>query len=572
MNTAAGAETATLSDSPSRRGLARAVAAFVAPHPFWLAAAIVLPLLASALTIAGPVLIGRVTDAVIARDGDTALLLGVALIVVAVGQILLSAASEAALARFGEYVVRGVRDRIVDGLLRAPLRFIERHRAGEILQRSTAEIADLSSFVSGVLPALVSAVTTVVVAVVVLGGESLLLLLVAIVTFLPAATVLMWRFRRAAPAAFGAEAATQADVIDGFAEIVRVRTVLRHAGPAGRERFAAREAERNLAAIAATLRSVWVGLWAGGVTAVQGVSLGALLVAGSALVGAGTVSVGVVVTFVLASRMLFAALDELISLVADIEEAATGGAPARDLLVASGVGLPRRDSPVSHDRPAPAPGTLVAPGTLEVDGVCFAYGDGPPVLSGVDVVVADGERCCLVGRTGSGKSTLAKVIAGLYEPTAGSVRYAGQDLHALPAPERARRVAYVPQQVHLGTGTIRDELQVAAPGASDDSLLLAAHRLGLAGWLDRLPAGLDTRLHDTALSVGERQLVGIVRVALVDSPVLVLDEITSDLDPATACLVESALREVAAGRTLIVVAHRPETIAAAGRVIRLGSE
>ncbi len=262
------------------------------------------------------------------------------------------------------------------------------------------------------------------------------------------------------------------------------------------------------------------------------------------------------VTFVLAGRSLFSGFADLSALVADVQGAVTDLARTADLL--------RVTSPVG---PAPTGGVSVpARDALVVDSVAFAYDDAP-VLRDVSLRVDPGHRVVVVGRTGAGKSTLLKVLTGLYAPDAGRVTCGGVDVHALADEDRVRVVALVPQAVHLAPGTLADDLRLVRPGASEDDLRAHADTMGLGAWLDALPRGLATPT--ARLSAGERQLVALLRVVLLDAAVLVLDEATSDVDPATADLVERAVDRLAADRAVVVVAHRPDTVARWGVVHEL---
>jgi len=535
-----------LRTNPDRRGSGRTALRLARAHRRVLTGGVVATTAASILSIVGAVLVGRLTDAALRGDGDRAVLLGVLGVACAVVQVASQGCGAAWLARAGEYIVRDLRDTMAHRLVLAPLRFVERHRAGELLQRGTAEVAALSMFVRESLSQLVITLGTLAVSVVVLAVESWQLLLAMLVAFLPVSWLLMARFRHGAGPAFAAEAAADAQVMAGAAEIVRTREVLWQARPDGMRHWRARFDAYGREALSAQMRTVRVSRWVNAMSVVEGLSLAALLVVGARLVDADIVSVGVVVTFVLAGRTMFAGFSDLSALLGDFEEAATGAARAHDLLAVTGAS------------PRSGAGDPRGPAVLRATGVRFGYGD-VMVLDRVDLELGPGDRVCLVGRTGSGKSTLAKLLAGLYTPDAGSVTFAGVELSSLDHRARARAVAYVPQQVQLGTGTLRDELVLVAPEASDAELSEAAERLGLGPWLSGLEAGLDT-LVDRDLSAGERQVVGLVRVALLDAPVLVLDEATSDLDPHTAQLVEAALDRLAAGRAVVVVAHRQATV------------
>ena len=205
---------------------------------------------------------------------------------------------------------------------------------------------------------------------------------------------------------------------------------------------------------------------------------------------------------------------------------------------------------------------------LVADSVTYSYGDGPPAVDSVALSVEPGEHLALVGATGAGKSTLAKLLVRAYDPTAGRVTFGGVDLRDAPLDELRRRIVFVPQEGHLFSGTIADNIRLARPDATDDDVRRGLRAIGSLDRFERLPDGLETdvRSRGVRLSSGERQLVSIARVALVDPAVIVLDEATSSLDPQTEAAMEHALAALAHGRTVITIAHRLSTAARADRV------
>jgi ATP-binding cassette, subfamily B, bacterial len=210
---------------------------------------------------------------------------------------------------------------------------------------------------------------------------------------------------------------------------------------------------------------------------------------------------------------------------------------------------------------------LPAHGDIEVDNVSFRYGEAM-VLEDVSITVRSGERVALVGPTGAGKSTLAKLMVRFYDPTEGAVRYGGVDLRDVTLRSLREHIVVVPQEGFLFGGTIRDNLLVAKPAATDAELRAAIDVLDLEPRFAAFPRGLDTEVRERGanLSAGERQLVSLVRAALADPEVVVLDEATSSLDPGTELLVAHALERLMEARTVVVIAHRLSTAARADRV------
>ncbi len=207
-------------------------------------------------------------------------------------------------------------------------------------------------------------------------------------------------------------------------------------------------------------------------------------------------------------------------------------------------------------------------GALRAERITFAYGEGRNVLHDVSLTVRPGEHLALVGPTGAGKSTLAKLLTRQYDPTDGVVRLSGLDLREATLDSLRSRIVFLPQEGHLFSGTLADNVRLAKPEATDDDVRRALRGIGALARFEALPRGLETdvRTRGVRLSAGERQLVGLARVALADPAVIVLDEATSSLDPATEALVERALAAVSHGRTVVTIAHRLSTAERADRV------
>ncbi|MGW2049286.1 thiol reductant ABC exporter subunit CydD [Streptomyces sp. NPDC001858] len=223
--------------------------------------------------------------------------------------------------------------------------------------------------------------------------------------------------------------------------------------------------------------------------------------------------------------------------------------------------------------PAPAPGTVaVAEGGVAFEGVTVRYpGRSADAVSDVSFTVDAGETVALVGPSGTGKSTLLNTLLGFVRPAEGRVLAGGVDLAVADLEQWRSRIAWVPQRPHLYAGTIAENVRLARPDADDTALRRALADAGALEFVDALPAGADTVLGEdgTGLSAGQRQRLALARAFLADRPVLLLDEPTAALDGETEAEIVAAVRRLAAGRTVLLVVHRPALLAVADRVVRL---
>ncbi|MCO6000288.1 thiol reductant ABC exporter subunit CydD [Actinoallomurus rhizosphaericola] len=226
--------------------------------------------------------------------------------------------------------------------------------------------------------------------------------------------------------------------------------------------------------------------------------------------------------------------------------------------------LPRHGARTDVPDPASAP--------LRLEEVTVAYeGRDEPALDGFSLVVRPGETVALTGPSGSGKSTLLAVLLGFVRPDAGRVLLGETDLADLEPDAWRSRVAWVPQRPYLFAGTVADNIRLGRPGATDDEVRRAARDAVAEEFVDALPEGFETPLGErgTGLSAGQRQRIALARAFLRDAPILLLDEPTSGLDAESEAAVIEAVRRLAAGRTVVLVAHRPALADLADRVVRV---
>ena len=226
---------------------------------------------------------------------------------------------------------------------------------------------------------------------------------------------------------------------------------------------------------------------------------------------------------------------------------------------------------VEVDVVEPDPGVELpaGPPSVELEHVSFSYRTGDEVLHDVTVAIPAGASVAIVGETGSGKTTMATLLARLADPGSGSIRVAGVDLRDVAPTSRNRTIRMVPQDGFLFDTTLGDNIRFSRPGASDTDVADAVEALDLGSWVSQLPSGLDTPAGERGegISVGERQLVALIRAQLADAGLLILDEATSAVDPDTEVRMANALQRLSRGRTTISIAHRLSTAERADLVL-----
>jgi ATP-binding cassette subfamily B protein len=519
--------------------------------------ALVLVTITVACTLAGPVLVRHGIDAGINAKDTRALNLTVIayLVVVAIAYVI-GRMQYVVLNKAGEGFLRLLRVKVFAQLQRQSMAFFDREKAGVLVARMTADIESMAELVQWGLMQFLSAFLLLFLAFFLLLSLSWQLTLITLIVFpfLIAASV---KFQRDSNKAYlevrekvGANLSALQEGITG------VRVIQAYAREDEQIR---RFEESNRALFRSHMYSVKVSTWYFGLIEFAGIASSALIVGvGGWLVHRGTVSLGTVVAFVLLLANLFDPVQQLSQLYNTLQSAAAALHKLFGILDAE---------PDVAESPTPTP--LPAVGDVDVRNITFSYaGASQPALSGVSVSLTAGTRLALVGPTGAGKSTLAKLMARLYDPQEGQVLFGGVDLRQASMEDLRRRIVVIPQEGFLFDGSVRDNLLIARPDATEQMLLTALNNLGLRERFESLPEGLDTQVRErgSRLSAGERQLVALSRAALVDPAVLVLDEATSNLDPGTEMLIEAALEKLMAGRSVIVVAHRLSTVQRADKI------
>jgi subfamily B ATP-binding cassette protein MsbA len=458
----------------------------------------------------------------------------------------------------GEGVVADIRRALFDRVIRLPVPFFDGRKTGDITSRLTTDSLVVQDVVSASLGRALSQGITLI------GGVVLIILIspllsLSVLTFLPIIII--------AAAVFGRKLRVmsrgyhdQLAVANGLAEeaISAVRVVKWFDA----EERIAEDYDREVteAYRIAYRRARTRALFGPLVTFVGFSTLAVVLWAGGRLVLSGSLTPGELVTFLLYTLTIAGAIAAFTGLYGEIQEALGASQRIFELLEeAPEVGL------VDNDFEAPEP-----VGSVQFSGVDFAYASRDiGVLHGIDLDVAPGEVVALVGPSGAGKSTVVQLIPRFYDAVAGTVSIDGLDVRSYPIDVLRQRMAAVPQEVQLFSGTIAENLRIARADATDEELIEACVAANADRFITEFPDGYESIVGERGvkLSGGQRQRVAIARALLADPSILILDEATSSLDAESEGLVQEALGRLMEGRTTIVIAHRLSTVVDADRLI-----
>jgi ATP-binding cassette, subfamily B, bacterial len=530
---------------------------FASPYRRTIVTAFGLVTVSTLCVVAGPLLVKFGIDhgirSGVARNLNFAVTAYVA--IVALGYVV-GRLQYLAINRAGEGFLRDLRVAVFDRLQAQSMSFFDRNKAGVLVSRMTADIESMAELLQWGLLQFVAAGLLLLMTLILLTALSWELTIVALIA-LPLLALASRRFQRQSNTAYLDVREKVANNLSTLQEgITGVRVIQAyHREDEQTRRFVA----GNRALYRSHMHSVRVSTWYFGFVEFTGIiSISLVVGVGGWLVHRGSVPFGTVAAFVLLLANLFEPVQQLSQLYNTVQSAAASLHKLFGLM-----------DTVPDVAEHPHPVELAAAGALLAEHVTFTYeGAERPALSDVSISVANGERLALVGPTGAGKSTLAKLLARLYDPTSGRVTFDDVDLRLASLSSLRERVVVVPQEGFLFSGTVRENIRMARPGATDADVAAALQSIGVLDRFTEFPEGLDTEVRErgSRLSAGERQLVSLARAALVDPAVLVLDEATSNLDPGTEAIVEHALEQLMSGRTTIVVAHRLSTVQRADRI------
>lgn len=457
-----------------------------------------------------------------------------------------------------ETALAGVRTRAFRHVHDLSMLHQQSERRGSLVSRVTSDVDQITQFLQwGGVILLISAGQVVVTAIV-MAVYSWQLTLVVFAAFIPAVLVIR-AFQKRLAKVYGVVRQRMGALLGAIAESVVGASVIRAYGVSGRTAARIDEAiDGQRTAQQKAIRTSVVSFSTGEISA--GLALAAVVVLGVRLGVDGTLSIGQLTAFLFLVTLFIQPVQIATEVLNEAQNAVAGWRRVLDVLdLAPDVADPGEQ------------GVDLPEGPIEVRfaEIGFAYPGGPPVLSDITVDIPAKSRVAVVGETGSGKTTFAKLLTRLMDPTTGTVLLSGAPLDRVRFSSLRSRVVMVPQDGFLFDSTVAENVRFGRPGCSDEELAATFAELGLSDWVDGLPDGLHTRVGERgeALSVGERQLVALARAYVADPDLLVLDEATSAVDPATEVRLQRTLDAVTRGRTTVAIAHRLSTAQAADEVI-----
>jgi len=558
---------------------ARSILVYLKPYRLIFVGGMVLLLLSSVTTLLVPRLMGQLAGIGLSEAGaeSTFTILGytldlmqlktvaVLLFIVFLAQGLLSFLKVYVFSYVTEHMMRDLRSDVFGHMIRLPMSYFVDERVGELNSRISADIATIQETFTTTLAEFIRQLIVIVLGLSFLFyiSSKLALVMLATLPLMMIVAVLFGRFvRKLSKRTQDLVAESNVVVQEALMGIVNVKSFTNEGYESGRYRSRIDEVKSI-----AIKTSIWRGIFAAFIIIFLFGSIAIVMGVGSMLIQQG-LEPGLFISFLLYTVMIGASFGSIASQYSAIQKALGAVESVLDIL-----DTPHEDIPLLIGSSEPKKAILQ--GSIEFEAVSFAYPSRPDVqvLKEVNFKIAPGQQVAIVGPSGAGKSTIASLILGFYSPNSGVIRFDN-----LPADEYSldtlrEHMAYVPQEVMLFGGTVRDNIAYGRPGASDADILRAAEQAQAMEFIERFELGLDTLVGDRGiqLSGGQKQRIAIARALLKDPRILLLDEATSALDSASEALVQRALDTLMKGRTSLVIAHRLSTIRRADKILVLHS-
>jgi ABC-type multidrug transport system fused ATPase/permease subunit len=535
----------------------RRLLGFLRPYRRPVIASLALASAAMAMTVAIPALVGEAVDAIQTRDRSALLPLFLVILGAGVLRLGLTVSRRLIAGKVSLGVELDLRDRFYRHLQVLELGFFDSQQTGQLMSRATVDLQSIRFFLGyGLIFITQNALTILLASAVMFAIKPWLAALALIPVPFVIATATRYN-RRSRPALQEVQqrlAELTADAEEGVTGIRIVKAFAREQHQLARFRRAVgRLFDQNM--FSTRLRAFYNPL----LGFLPNLGLAVVLLVGGQQVIDGGLTIGEFAAFYIYLQMLTFPMRMLGIALGMAQRAIASGNRLFEVLDRE----PRITS--APDAPPLRPG----PGRVEVERASLAYNGGEPALEDVDLTVEPGRTVALVGPTGSGKTSLVALLGRLYDPSRGAVLIDGVDVRAVDVASLRSQIAFVADESFLFSATVAENIAYARPEASREEIEVAARRAQADGFIQELPDGYDTVVGERGLTLsgGQRQRVAIARALIADPRILILDDATSSVDARTEVLITRGLREVMAGRTTFIVAHRLSTISLAQEIV-----
>lgn len=535
------------------------VAGLFRPVKWLVLAAITLMIIGVITTLTFPTLMRAAIDRGVGNDDFGYLLLVglVGLVVVAIAW-LAQKLQIVVTSRSGERLLYGLRIRSFRHLLGLSMDYFEKTRAGAIQTRMTTDIDALSHFLqTGLAQAVVSLGTLIGVLGMLVATDGQLALIAA--AALPILIIITLIFRRISRQLYTAAREQVSAVNASFQESVHAIEVMQmHGGvDEAQHRFHLLTEHYRRLRMRAQLA---VALYFPGVQAISAITSAIVLGIGAAHVEDGRLTTGALIAFLMYLNQLYGPIQQLGSIFDSWQRAQVSFTRITELL--------HTEPSVKNNSRSPIPEPIES---LALNNVEFGYGDEPVLEASLHIKA--GETIALVGPTGAGKSTVVKLLARFYNPDSGTVEANDTDIAEFNLPDWRRRMVQVPQEAHLFLGSVADNIRFGKPEASDEEVEAAVARIGALKIISGIEGGFHHVIAEGGrdLSAGQRQIIALARAELMEPSVVLYDEATATLDPATEAIFMEAASRASISKTTVIVAHRLASITHADRILVIDS-
>ncbi len=503
-----------------------------------------------------PVVVSRMVDLIQERPTPTAIAwVGIALVIVAVGLWGLNWLRRALIVRAVGDVVLDMRTRAFRAAAEHDLSFYDQFSSGRIVSRITSDTNDFGQLVVIITDVVAQMFQAILIAIVLFRTELRLSLL--LIGFLPfifiIASVFRVMARRVTKRGMKAMSDVNAAIKETFSGISIAKNFRQEESI-----FKSFDESNQQSYQVNVQRGFVLSLVFPVLNAVGGIFVGILVYVGGMSASQGVISIGAWYLFIMSLDQFFFPILNLTSFWAQIQS----GLSAAERVFA----LIDADPNVIQSEKQNVPRLK---GEIHFDHMHFRYSDKEPILTDFNLLIQPGETLALVGHTGAGKSSIAKLIARFYEYQQGRLLIDGRDIRTFDLSQYRRQLGIVSQVPFLFSGTVADNIRYAAPGVPEEEMLKLARKIGDGEWLETLPDGLSTEVGERGgrLSMGQRQLVALMRVLVQNPAVFILDEATASVDPFTEWQIQQALNLILKNTTSILIAHRLSTVKAADRIV-----